>query len=95
MLNTYIVSSNIARVGWSRNTLYIEFNSGTRYAYDHVPIKDYWELVKAESVGQHFHQNIRKTYQYTKIDYDPFTEKGVNARVETLEFHNLPEKKAA
>ena len=94
MLNTYISSSNIHRVGWQRGTLYIEFNSGTIYAYDHVPFAQYLLLAGADSVGQHFHKYIKTEYQYVKLDYDPFAEVGVNQKVQHLGFHELPRKAA-
>lgn len=75
MINAYISSSNIDRVGWAKNVLYVEFNSGTIYAYKAAPFKAYLDLIAAESVGQHFHRHIRNVYEYVKIDYNPFVTK--------------------
>ena len=72
MINSYISSSNIARVGWANKVLYVEFNHGGVYAYKNADFKVYADLIAAESAGQHFHQNIRYAYEYTKLDYDPF-----------------------
>ena len=75
MINTYVSSSNINRVGWANKVLYVEFNHGGAYAYKNADFNDYIKLVTAESVGQHFHQNIRYKFEYTKLDYDPFAPK--------------------
>ena len=75
MINTYVSSSNIARVGWANKVLYVEFNHGGVYAYKEVDFKAYADLVAAESVGQHFHKNIRYAYEYTKLEYNPFAPK--------------------
>lgn len=72
MIRQYIVSSNIDVVGWHRGTLYIKFINGGAYAYDKVDMKTYLDLVKAESVGQHFHKHIKGKFAYTKLDTDPF-----------------------
>ena len=72
MINTYISSSNINRVGWANRVLYVEFKHGGAYAYKNIDFSVYAKLVAAESVGQHFHKEIRYAYEYTKLDYDPF-----------------------
>ena len=75
MINAYVSSSNINRVGWAHKVLYIEFNHGGVYAYKEVDFKVYADLISAESVGQFFHQNIRYKFEYTKLDYNPFAPK--------------------
>ena len=80
MINSYISSSNIARVGWANRVLYVEFNHGGVYAYKNADFKVYADLIAAESAGQHFHQNIRYNFEYVKLDYDPFAHK-VKAKV--------------
>jgi len=39
MINSYISSSNIARVGWANKVLYVEFNHGGVYAYKNADFK--------------------------------------------------------
>ena len=80
MINSYVSSSNIARVGWANRVLYVEFNHGGVYAYKEADFNVYANLVAAESVGQHFHKNIRYNFEYTKLDYDPFAPR-VKAKV--------------
>lgn len=80
MINTYVSSSNINRVGWANKVLYVQFNHGGVYAYKEADFSVYANLVAAESVGQHFHQNIRYNFEYVKLDYDPFAPK-VKAKV--------------
>ena len=93
MINSYISSSNIARVGWANKVLYVEFNHGGVYAYKNADFKVYADLIAAESVGQHFHKNIRYAYEYTKLDYDPFAPR-VKAKVNAeFEFREKLETK--
>jgi hypothetical protein len=53
--------------------MFIKFNNGVNYRYDAVPYPVFASLAAAESVGQHFHRNIRGKYTCQKLDYDPFT----------------------
>jgi hypothetical protein len=75
MINSYVSSSNICRVGWANRVLYVEFNHGGTYAYKNADFKVYADLIAAESPGQHFQKGIRYAYEYTKIDYNPFAPK--------------------
>ena len=72
MIRQHIVSSNIECVGWHRGKLYIAFHNGGAYEYDKVDMKTYLDLVGAESVGQHFHRNIKGKFAFTKLDHNPF-----------------------
>lgn len=72
MILQHIVSSNIECVGWHRGKLYIAFHNGGAYEYDKVDMKTYLDLVGAESVGQHFHRNIKGKFAFTKLTYNPF-----------------------
>lgn len=47
--------------------LEIEFNSGKVYQYFDVSKKEYEGLIKAESHGQYFLENIRGIYHYRQI----------------------------
>lgn len=72
MESTYVVSSNIDRVGYQRGKLYIQFKSGVAYEYDDAPYHTYQTLVKAESVGQTFHRFVKGKYPYTRLESNPF-----------------------
>ena len=69
---TYVGSSNLDCVGYQRGTLYVRFVKGGAYKYNKVPFPLYQELISAESVGQHFHQNIRTAFEYERLTEDPF-----------------------
>jgi hypothetical protein len=62
-------SSNITSIGYNPKTqiLEIEFHSGGVYRYYSVPNSEYQALMNASSHGKYFDQNIKKTYQYSKI----------------------------
>ena len=58
-------SSNIRSVGYDDDarTLHITFHSGKSYTFESVPRDEYDYLLSAESVGSHFHSNIRNKYK--------------------------------
>lgn len=64
-----VKSSNITRIGYDAEagTLVVEFKSGTKYSFSGVTTKEHQDLVEAQSVGSHFHANIRSKYTATKI----------------------------
>ncbi|GAB2517081.1 KTSC domain-containing protein [Paramicrobacterium agarici] len=64
-----VQSSNISSVGYddASQTLEIEFNKGGIYQYFDVPIAEYNELMRAESVGTYFSANIRTSYRYARL----------------------------
>lgn len=64
-----VKSSNISRVGYDAEkcVLVVEFKSGTKYSFFGVTVKEHAELLKAKSVGSHFHARIRNKYEGTKI----------------------------
>lgn len=72
MLNTYLSSSNIDRVGYQQGSLFIQFHSGGCYRYDDAPFQTYDLLVKSESAGKVFHRHIKGRYRYTRLDHNPF-----------------------
>lgn len=55
-------SENINWVGWAKDVLFIGFNKGSFYRYPGATEKDYAALVGADSVGKHFHANIRTKF---------------------------------
>ena len=69
MNRTPVSSSNVASVGYDPNsmTLEVEFKDGSIYQYFDVPETVYQELMRASSVGEFIHANIRNSYRYTKV----------------------------
>jgi hypothetical protein len=72
MLNTFVESSNIDRVGYQYGKLFIQFKSGISYVYAGVDKSMYDAMISAESAGKFFHRFIRSVYRYEKLAYDPF-----------------------
>lgn len=54
-------SSNVKSVGYDAATkkLHIEFGSGAVHEYDEVESEQHRALMEAESIGTHFHHQIR------------------------------------
>lgn len=50
-----------------RRILEIEFNSGAVYRYLGVPARIYERLLKAESKGRYFNNEIRDVYPYVQV----------------------------
>jgi hypothetical protein len=69
MQRTPVSSSNIASIGYDKNTntLEVEFNSGDIYQYYSVPEEVYNGLMNASSHGRYLNQNIKGKYQYQQI----------------------------
>lgn len=73
MIQTAIQSSNVSRIGWIDETLFVRFNNGRTYTYAGVPIDVYSELVDSPSVGKAFHSLIKDKFPSTAVsDRDPF-----------------------
>lgn len=65
-----VKSSNLASVGYdsSDSLLEIEFRDGRIYQFFKIPLNIYKSLMKADSKGSYFYQNIRMgRYTYKKI----------------------------
>lgn len=64
-----VKSSNIKAVGYDPASLVmqIDFANGTSYTYPDVPFDDFNKLANAESVGQHFNENIRSKFTGSKV----------------------------
>ncbi len=69
MQRTPVSSSNIASIGYDKNTstLEVEFNSGDIYQYYSVPEEVYNGIMKASSYGKYLNQNIKSKYQCQQI----------------------------
>jgi len=67
---TVVKSSQIEAIGYDAGskTLAVRFKGGSVYHYDDVPAEVHAALAKAESVGSHFHANVKKAgFQYRKV----------------------------
>lgn len=45
-------SSRMKQVGWSNNTMYIQFNNGSIYAYLNVTESEYKSFISSASLGK-------------------------------------------
>lgn len=54
-----VISSNIWRVGFKDNTLYVQFHKGNMYSLSPVSEQDFIALRDAPSVGAHYYANFR------------------------------------
>lgn len=71
MKRSKVISSNINSVGYdkNKNLLEVEFYNGGIFQYHPVTNEQYKDLMKADSIGEHFSKNIRnnKGIKYHKI----------------------------
>jgi len=65
-----VISKNIKSIGHcpDTNTLAVEFHDGAVYHYHNVLKAVHNALMNAESIGSHFHQNIKNQYKYVRQD---------------------------
>lgn len=65
-----VKSSQIASVGYDATTklLRVNFTSGSSYHYDDVSLAEFDALMRADSIGAHFHKHIRTAKKYRKIE---------------------------
>lgn len=61
-----VSSSRMSRVGWESNTMYIEFNDGSVYAYSNVSHSEYTAFINSSSLG-HELNNFQRYHPYTRI----------------------------
>ena len=64
-----VSSSNIKSVGYdpASKTLEVEFQSGDVHQFLDVPAEKHAELIKAKSIGGHFHKEIRWRHKSKKV----------------------------
>ena len=64
-----VESSNLAAVGYNKDSyeLTIAFLDGSIYRYSGVPYEEYVDLMKADSHGEYFVDNIRLIYEFERI----------------------------
>lgn len=63
-------SSSISCCEYDTETkeMHITFASGGKHKFHDVPIEEFHALNKSDSKGKHFHLNIRRKFQSTKMD---------------------------
>lgn len=69
MNRTPVSSSNVISVGYDPGTLTleVEYKGDSVYQYFDVPETVYQELLRASSIGQFMHANIKNNYRYAKV----------------------------
>lgn len=60
-------TSNIYKIRWDENNLFIHFNNESVYQYFDVPEKVSIEMGNAESPGSFLHHEIKGQYRYSRI----------------------------
>ncbi len=63
-------SSSIQKCEYDEETkeMHITFATGGRHKFKKVEKEDYDALTKADSLGKHFHLNIRRKFESEKVD---------------------------
>lgn len=69
MVRLPVVSSNIASVGYDKDTeeLEIEFKDSTIYLFSGVSFGEYVALLAAPSAGKYFIRNIKGRYETRRL----------------------------
>jgi hypothetical protein len=60
-------SSNVQRISWRADTLYVEFKGGSVYRYHGVPEDEYETLKSAVSAGRYLRARIQPRYDALRI----------------------------
>jgi len=61
-----VVSSNINKIGYENNCLFVEYKSGVRYKYKDVPEELFTKLREAESKGRFMNSEIKGKFEYIR-----------------------------
>ena len=63
-----VSSSNIAAIGYDaeNQAVYVQFVTGSSYAYKGVPEHEYENLRTAPSVGSYLNRNYKNVYPYER-----------------------------
>ena len=64
-----VQSSNVAEVGYEKDSMVLEvlFHSGSAYQYFDVPEALFSEMLQAESIGRFLNEHIKDSYRYVKL----------------------------
>ena len=60
-------SSNIRKIGYEDDTLYVEYKSGATYAYKKFPKNLYESFLEAESKGRFMNSEVKGKYEYERV----------------------------
>lgn len=60
-------SSNISKIGYEDDTLYVEYKSGTQYKYKGFPKNLYESFLEAESKGRFMNAEVKGKYEYERV----------------------------
>lgn len=66
MIRKPVSSSRISSVGWSNNTLEVEFKNGVVYQYHGVSEREYRNFISSPSLGSALSQ-LDKVHPYNRI----------------------------
>ena len=69
MERTPVTSSDVRAIGYDadRETLEVEFNTGSVYQYTGVSPGEYEGFLHSDSKGRYFHANIKNRYSFMKM----------------------------
>lgn len=67
MQRVAVKSSNIKSVGHEGDTMEVEFHTGGIYTYHGVKEHHFKSLLKADSIGNHFHKHIKTSFKFKKV----------------------------
>lgn len=70
MIRKAVSSSNIKSIGHDaiKKILEVEFHDGGVYQYQGVEAKSHQDLINADSIGSHFHKNIKDKFKVTRMN---------------------------
>ena len=66
MQRNYVSSSRISSVGWSNNTLEVEFKDGAVYQYHGVTESEYRSFINSSSLGSEL-SKLDKKHPYNRV----------------------------
>jgi hypothetical protein len=69
MQRVFVESTTLGSAGHDAQLIILElqFRNGAVYQYFRVPRRIYCDLLRADSKGRYFHQNIRGKYLYQRV----------------------------
>lgn len=64
-------STSIHSTGYDKeqNSLTVTFKNGNSYRYDEVPMAEWLNLKKTESIGKYVNKKIKEVYSSTSLDF--------------------------
>lgn len=62
-----VQSSAISQIGYKRRTMEIQFNTGRKYQFKHIPRKLFDQFRKSDSIGYFFVTEIKSKFKSVEI----------------------------